>query len=427
MLNSSLCFPTTPSVACTQLKKVEEESSLSLCNETSTTTTTMSPSSLRSSTEPGGLTQASPEPNPHALAFPSSGSSCDPTTCSLRKPRRVRTLRRSWSTIMPGSRSLEALLDKTRATLTGKSGGQNFQSQDPPKVQRIFSAKTLPKSLSQGSVASNSSGRRLLRGASLLLPESTAPRLDAGTWRCRGPFSHCFLRRKTNTHGDDEARVMPSHALFSVSSLSFSRRENAVVKADHKAEPSDLATAMNDMSLKARLAHVNSMKGKTYSLHTGFALARKDALEMVSVLRSGVGRSTRGERPQVNRADREASSRLLFMQAKALSSACRQMAVEYSSPEELLLTLTHSFHTLCCLTQACMSLVEGLGAESERREVVAKVDEVVVNYVCLLKAAEVASGGAPSDQSVNALTHHSATMSAIINTLTHSLKTLLDE
>ncbi|XP_040004589.1 FERM and PDZ domain-containing protein 4 [Xiphias gladius] len=413
--------------ACTQLKKVGEESSLVLCNETSTTTTSMSPSSLQSSTEPSQLTQASPEPNSHALASPSSGSSCDPTTGSLRKPRRVRTLRRSWSTIMPGSRSLEALLEKTKATFTGKNGCQNFQSQYAPKLPRIFSAKTLPKSLSQGSVTSNSSGRGQLRGASLLLPESTAQRLDAGSWRCRGPFSHCFLRRKTNTDGDDEGRKMASDAVLSVRSVSFSREENTKQKVDYKAEQSNKATAMNDMSLKARLARVNSMKGKTYSLHTGFALARKDALDMISVLRSSVGHLSRGERPEVNEADMETFSQLLFMQAKVLSSACSQMAVEYSSPEELLLTLTHSFHTLCCLTQACMSLVEGLSTERERHEVVAKVDEVVMNYVCLLKAAEAASGSSPSDQSVNALTYHSATMSAIINALTHSLKTLLNK
>lgn len=421
MLNSSLCFPTTPSVACTQLKKAGEESSLALCNETSTTTTTaMSPSSLRSSTEPGRLTQASSKPEPHALTFPSSRSSCDPTSGSLRKPRRVRILRRSWSTIMTGSRSLEALLDKTKATLTGKSRGPNFQSQDPQKVQRMFSSNTLPKSLSQGSVTSNSAGRRLLRGASLLLPESTAPRLDSGTWRCRGPFSHCFMQRKTST---DEDREMPTHTLFSANSVSLSHKENKVLKA----ERSKTAAAMNDLSLKARLAHVNSMKGKTYSLHTGFALARKDALEMVSVLRFSVGRSCRGDKQEVDEADTDTFSQLLLMQAKVLSKACSQMAVEYGSPEELLLTLTHSFHTLCCLTQACMSLVEGLSTESERRDVVAKVDEVVMNYVCLLKAAEAASGSAPSDQSVNALTHHSATMSDIINTLTHSLKTLLNK
>ncbi|XP_062287252.1 FERM and PDZ domain-containing protein 4 [Scomber scombrus] len=403
--------------ACTQLKTVGEESSLALCNET--TTTIMSPSSLQSSTEPRTLTQASPEPKPHALVFPSSGFSCDPKTGSLRKPCRVRMLSRSWSTIMPSSRSLEALLEKTKATLTGKSGGENLQSRDPQKLQRIFSAKTMPKSLSQGSVASNSSRRGLSIGASML-PESTVPRLDTGAWRCHGPFSHCFLRRKKNTDGDDDERRKHSQLLFSVS---LSGRENTALKA----EQSNMVTARKDMSLEARLDRVNSMKGKTYSLHTGFAVARKDALEMISVVRSSVGHSSKGEKPKVNEADMETVSQLLFMQAKVLSGACSQMAEEYSSPEELLLTLTHSFHTLCCLTQACMSLVEGLSTESERREVVAKVDEVVMNYVCLLKAAEAASGSSPSDQSVNALTHHSATMSAIITTLTHSLKTLLNK
>ncbi|XP_032385502.1 FERM and PDZ domain-containing protein 4 isoform X3 [Etheostoma spectabile] len=411
--------------ACTQLKKVGEESSLALCNETNTTTTTTLPSSLRSSTEPRGLTQASPEPDPHTLVSTSSGSLCEPKTSSIRKPCRDRMLRRSWSTIMPNSRSLEALIEKTRATLTGRSNGQNFQTQDPPKVQKIFSAKTLPKSLSQGSVATNLSGRRQLREASQL-PESTAPS-DVGTWRCHGPFRHCFLRRKKNTDGDDEDREMHSHALFSVSSVSFNHKKKTVLRAVCEAEQSNINAATNDMSLEARLARVNSMKGKTYSLHTGFALTRKDALEMASVLRSSVGDWSRGARREVNKADMDNFSQLLFMQAKVLSSACSQMGVEYSSPEELLLTLTHSFHTLCCLTQACMSLVEGLSTEGEQREVVAKVDEVVMNYVCLLKAAEAALGSSPSDQSVNALTHHSASMSAIINALTHSLKTLLNK
>ncbi|CAL8369562.1 unnamed protein product [Arctogadus glacialis] len=103
---------------------------------------------------------------------------------------------------------------------------------------------------------------------------------------------------------------------------------------------------------------------------------------------------------------------------------CSQMARDHGSPEELLLTLTQSFHTLCCLTQACMSLVEGLSAERQRREVVTRVDEVVMNYVCLLKAAEAASGSYCNDQSVNALTRHSAAMSVVIHNLTHSLRTL---
>lgn len=315
--------------------------------------------------------------------------------------------------MMPSSRSFEALLDKTKATFTGKSNSQHFQSENLER-QRMSSAEILPKSLSQGCVAASVPEKKLLRGASFFLPGSSTSRLDA--LRCHGPFTHCFPRRKTNPNGDGEDGETSSHFLSSVCSAAF--------KAESKSHQGN-ATATNDTSLKTRLARVNSMKGKTYSLHTGFALARKDALEIASVLRSSVGHSYRGEKQEVSEAD--SFSELLSMQAKVLNSTCSRMTVEYGTPEELLLTLTHSFHTLCCLTQACMSLVEGLSVENQRRAVVAKVDEVIMNYVCLLKAAEAASGSPPTDQSVNALLHLSATMSAIINALIHSQETLLNK
>lgn len=416
MLNSPL-FSCTPSVACTQLKKDGEETSLAVRNGTSITTTTitMSPSSLKSSTEPSRLTQTRPETDPQNLALHLDGSSLEPTSGSFRKPHRVWMPKRSWSTMMPSSRSFEVLLDKTKATFTGKGNSQHFQSENLERQQRMSSAKILPKSSSQCSVASSLSEKKLLKGTSLFLPGSSTPKLEA--LRCHRPFSHCFPRRKTSPDGDDEDAETSSHF--------FSSFCSAALGADSKSQRENTTTAANDMSLKSRLAHVNSMKGKTYSLHTGFALARKDALEIAGVLRSSVGHLCRGEKQEVGEGD--SFSELLSMQAKVLNSTCSRMTVEYGTPEELLLTLTHSFHTLCCLTQACMSLVEGLSIEHQRRAVVAKVDEVIMNYVCLLKAAEAASGSAPTDQSVNALLHHSATMSAIINALIHSQETLLDE
>uniref|UniRef100_A0AAV2JZJ8 FERM and PDZ domain-containing protein 4 n=1 Tax=Knipowitschia caucasica TaxID=637954 RepID=A0AAV2JZJ8_KNICA len=376
------------SVACTQLKKDDAESSLALCNET--TNTAMSPSSLTSSTEHMGLTATSPEPDPHNTVYPSSGScSCAHKAGGLRRSQKVRKLRRSWSTTVPGARSFEALFEKTKATLTGRSGGQPEESL---KVQRP--TKTLRQSWSQGSVALNSSGSRLLKGASSLLPQ-----MDMSTLRCHGPLSHCFLWRKEHSQDDDS-----------------------------KPEQEEDNNVMNDMSLKARLACVNSMKGKTYSLHTGFALARKDALDMIALLRASADHSgEQAESAEARYADTEALSQLLLMQAKVLSCACSRMVNEYESPEELLLTLTHSFHTLCCLAQASMSLVNSVDSETRRCELVAQVNEVVVNYVSLLKAAETASGRSSSDQSVDALTHHSATMTAVINALTHSLATQFDK
>lgn len=411
MLNSPL-FSCTPSVACTQLKKEEEEA---VCNGTSITTTTitMSPSSLRSSTESSQLAQTRPEADPQNMALHLDGSPVEPPSGSFRKPKKVWMPKRSWSAMVPSSRSFEVLLDKTKATFTGRRNSQHFQSENLESQQKMSSAKILPKSLSQGSVTSSMSEKKILRGASLFLPGSSTPRLEA--LRCHGPFSHCFPRSKKNPDGDDEDEEASSHFLSSVCAASLA--------AD--SPRGNTTTDTNDMSLKSRLERVNSMKGKTYSLHTGFALARKDALEIAGVLRLSVGQLCRGEKQEASEAD--SLSELLSIQAKVLHSTCNRMTVEYGTPEELLLTLTHSFHTLCCLTQACMSLVEGLSIEHQRRAMVAKVDEVIMNYVCLLKAAEAASGRAPTDQSVNALLHHSAIMSAIINALINSQETLLDK
>ncbi|XP_051938487.1 FERM and PDZ domain-containing protein 4 isoform X1 [Hippocampus zosterae] len=387
--------------ACAQQRTLGEETSLALCRETNNTTTVISPSLLASCTEPSGLNWARPESNPHALYTPSSGSSCDLLKNSLRKPRRVPMRSRSWSTLMAGSRSFEALLERTKATFIGKSAGQKLESQHCSKAQRVLYVKSVTKSLSHGSVTLNSACGR----------PPQAARLDAGALRCHRPVSCCFIWRQKNTDHDDRE---PSQLRFSV-----------VPRGDKKAGSKAQQSNMAKMSLEERLAHVNSMKGKTYSLRTGFALARTDATEIISLLRSG--HASQEKNMEAGDADRQTFSQLLITQAKALSGACGQMAAEYGSPEELLLTLTHSFHTLCCLTQACMSLEEGLRSDAERRQLVAKVDEVLINYVCLLKAAEDSLVSSPKDASVKTLMHHSANMSATIDTLIYSMTTLCNK
>lgn len=164
------------------------------------------------------------EPIPcRAQAFPSSLYPCDPITGSLRKPpqQRGRMLRRSCSSITPGSRSLEALLEKTKATLSGRSAQTVQSPDDPSKPQRRFAfSKTLSKSLSQGSiwsvrsVRSQSSARRLFRGASIMLLASRdakqlrampLPRLHRMRWwMCLEEVPralHSILPQEEDQHG----------------------------------------------------------------------------------------------------------------------------------------------------------------------------------------------------------------------------------
>ncbi|KAJ8003491.1 hypothetical protein DPEC_G00148860 [Dallia pectoralis] len=358
----------------------------------------------------------------------------EPSTNSLQ---RGRELRRSTSNVTDGSGSIEVLFDKTRTKC------QQQQGPTDPKPQRKPTRKRLSKSYSQGSVAStcwSAGGKDRVdsRRASVMFPLQKdakhikgSQKLDAGSpWRCHGPFSYCFFKRKSQAEEDE---------------LEASERDERVdgfrrCRGGEMEEAStyDLATdaagdqlygeVLTNMSFSDRLSRINALKDRMYVCPGGFSDVRRDASELIALVRSSIGRGDRSGQPQVM-VDLSQYKQLLSIESKELGRACRRMAQAHGSPEEMLLAITCSFQVLCCLSEACMCLVRCLGASAaqQQREVVAKVDEVVMNYICLLRAAEVASVGAPSDHNVNALVHHSSTMSAIANALTRSLKTLLSK
>uniref|UniRef100_A0A8P4KNQ1 FERM and PDZ domain containing 4 n=2 Tax=Dicentrarchus labrax TaxID=13489 RepID=A0A8P4KNQ1_DICLA len=301
----------------------------------------------------------------------------------------------------PRSRSQPSgiLFEKPTRSRSQQPLSPSVPQQGETKVQRRPTRKRLSKSYSQGSVSSHttcwSTGNRVdSRRASVAFPLQKdakhmkgSQKLDTSPWRCNGPFSYCFFKRKTEGEEDE----------------------------------------IEWESFSDRLARINALKDRMYGFPSGFTDVRRDASELIALVRSSVGRCDRG--PQMPLQDVSQYKQLLSVESKELGRACRRMAQAHGSPEEMLLAVTCSFQVLCCLCEACMCLVRGLGASAshQQREVVAKVDEVVMNYICLLKAAEAATVGAPGEHSVKALVRHSSTMSAIANALTRSLKTLLSK
>uniref|UniRef100_A0A8C7LFX5 FERM and PDZ domain containing 4 n=1 Tax=Oncorhynchus kisutch TaxID=8019 RepID=A0A8C7LFX5_ONCKI len=299
--------------------------------------------------------------------------------------------------------------------------------------------KRLSKSYSQGSVASTcwSAGGRDSRRASVMFPLQKdtkhmkgSQKLDSGSpWRCHGPFSYCFFKRKSQAEEDevegDERGERSRHSRGGEMEEAASTYGPAMDAAGDQL----YSEVLTNMSFSDRLSRINTLKDRMYVFPVGFSDVHRDASELIALVRSSVGRGDRsGQVPQIT-ADLSQYKQLLSIESKELGRACRRMAQAHGSPEEMLLAITCSFQVLCCLSEACMCLVRGLGASAaqQQREVVAKVDELVMNYICLLRAAEAASIGAPSDHSVNALVRHSSTMSAIANALTRSLKTLLSK
>lgn len=345
-------------------------------------------------------------------------------------------IRRSTSILNAATGSNDTLTENSRAASFGRIQQDHLQATEP-LLQIRPSKKKLSKSLSQGSVVSQTMGwsvsnrdNRTDFSNSAIFPLQkdikqmrSTQRLDINPWTCNGPFSYCFFKKK-NQSVEDEGDIGDG---LRRQICGLDEAGPCQYNVDTTGEQL-YAEVLNNMTFGDRLARINALKEHTYVYPVVFSDVRRDASELIAVVRSSVGRSDKGS-PPMETEELAQYKHLLAIESKALGQACRRMAQAHGSPEEMLLAVSSSFQVLCCLAEVCMCLVRGVGASAsqQQREVVAKVDEVVMNYLCLLRAAEGASGCAPGDQSVKTLDRHSSTMSAIVNTLTRSLKTLLNK
>ncbi|KAM6416272.1 FERM and PDZ domain-containing protein 4 isoform 2-T2 [Pluvialis apricaria] len=383
---------------------------------------------------------------------------------SLRMPHKRKVLRRS-SSIIGGSAGVEMLFEKKSAA--GSLKCLDITQRDEPKSERRVDlplGKKLSKSYSQSCVYVSTDSRKDSKrclGAGSSQKDSkqcrTLPlrKLDTSTWRCRGPFSYCFLSRGNDDNDDEDdgdshqlsclfEPQIPCELAEPVGQSFSSENEQKVLESPKAAEPSQdeavnahekssadiqggqIDVNLNDVAFDARITRINVMKEKTYAMPDGFIAAQKDANELLSLVRASMGKRE-DLHPETYDLKLSKYKQLLSMESRQLGSACRKMAMADKSPEEMLLAMTSSFQVLCCLTEACMRLVKVMNSETQQQEIIAKIDEVVINYICLLKAAEAVSGKTSSDPSIKLLARHSTTMAAIVSTLTRSLKMLLNK
>ncbi|XP_054976188.1 FERM and PDZ domain-containing protein 4 isoform X1 [Sorex araneus] len=378
---------------------------------------------------------------------------------SLRTPPGQRSLTRS-SSILLGSVSLENFHERTQAAAVGFkcpaiTGAQDASSERPAELPL---GKKLTKSFSQSSMHISCEGKVPKRppGAqrdSKLYRTLPLRKLDGSSWRCRGPFSYCFLNPGQEEDGDEEEEEEEEEGREATPQVSCLYRPQ-LTQANTQLTSPPLAVGspkqgaqqpggpvpkawaeaprgpddmdFSSLAFDAQIARINALKESTYAMPDGFLAAQNDANELLCLVRA-----TKGKRdpPHPDALDLTLSQykQLLAIESRQLGSACRKMAVAEKSPEEMLLAMTSSFQVLCCLTEACMRLVKVVNSEAQRQEIVVKINEVVINYICLLKAAEAATGKTPGDVEVGLSTQHSVTMAALVSTLTRSLKMLLNK
>ncbi|XP_012585782.1 PREDICTED: FERM and PDZ domain-containing protein 4 isoform X2 [Condylura cristata] len=372
---------------------------------------------------------------------------------SLRTPPGQRSLKRS-SSILCGSRGLEAFREKSKSALTLKCPGvTEAQEVSSERRAELPLGKKLTKSFSQSSMHFSPEGKVHKRSPvahkdSKLYRTLPLRKLEGSNWRCRGPFSYCFLNRGQDEDGDEDEeggeathqvsclyRPHMTQAMPEPSSpplaMGIQKQEGelsrgSVLKAwvEDLSGPDDMD--YSNLAFDARIARINALKESTYVMPDGFLTAQNDANELLCLVRA-----TKGKReescPEAYDLTLSQYKQLLSIESRQLGSACRKMAMAEKSPEEMLLAMTFSFQVLCCLTEACMRLVKVVNSEMQRQEIVVKIDEVVINYICLLKAAEAATGKTTGDPNVGLSTRQSTTMAALVSTLTRSLKMLLNK
>ncbi|KAI5624735.1 FERM and PDZ domain-containing protein 3 isoform X1 [Silurus asotus] len=179
----------------------------------------------------------------------------------------------------------------------------------------------------------------------------------------------------------------------------------------------DLRTCGN---LETSMARVQTLQGKIFCLPDGFLNAQLDANELLSILRQCANSPQIEGEPRMPTAKLVEYKQELAVRFKEFRASCRRVASVEKSPSRMLSAVTASFEVLCSLTQTFIRLVRGVRSETQRLQLLRKVEEVAVNYTLLLRAAEEAMGHSCS------LPTKSASLPTTTNmgSLTRSIKTL---
>ncbi|XP_035859402.1 FERM and PDZ domain-containing protein 3 isoform X4 [Sander lucioperca] len=149
-------------------------------------------------------------------------------------------------------------------------------------------------------------------------------------------------------------------------------------------------------TLEGSLARVQALQGKSFSLPDGFLNAQLDANELLAILRQCANSPQAEGEARLQPSQISEYKQELAVRFKEFRAACRRVASVEKSPTRMLAVVTASFQVLCELTQTFIKLVRGVRSETQRLQLLRKVEEVAINYTLLLRAAEESMGHSSS-------------------------------
>ncbi|XP_060539964.1 FERM and PDZ domain-containing protein 3 isoform X1 [Pantherophis guttatus] len=262
------------------------------------------------------------------------------------------------------------------------------------------------------------------------------PEEDGDGERCCS-FRYCFYYRKCDMTDDGSEKdelsyaipmpILPEgkigHQPIPVVSRTLQVLDASVCSTpDNQTQEIDLRTS----SFEGSLAKIHALKGRTYTWPNGFLAVQLDTSELLTILRQCIvspeAQEGKSYLPQLTEYKQE-----LALKFKDFRASCRRVAAVNKSPTRMLSAVSSSFQVLGSLIETFVRLVNVVRSGSQRQALLAKVEEIVRNYTFLLRAAEesTARTGHRGDQEAEQLSHQSA--ASVVNTLTRSLKTLMNK
>ncbi|NXG11250.1 FRPD3 protein, partial [Sakesphorus luctuosus] len=249
---------------------------------------------------------------------------------------------------------------------------------------------------------------------------------------------YCFYYRKCDVADDGSEKdelsysipmqILPGMKLDN-QMVPVMSRTLQVLDATACSSPNDSQTQEIDLrtsSFEGSLAKINTLRGHAYSFPNGFLQVQLDTNELLTILRQCVlSPDVRDCKPYISQLAEYKQE--LALKFKEFRASCRRVAAVDKSPTHMLSAITSSFQVLSSLIETFVRLVYVVRSESQRQELLTKVEEVVRNYTFLLKAAEESTARMLShQQTVEQLARQSATVATVMSTLTRSLKTLIN-
>ncbi|XP_067903097.1 FERM and PDZ domain-containing protein 3 [Heterodontus francisci] len=247
-------------------------------------------------------------------------------------------------------------------------------------------------------------------------------------------FRYCFYYRNCDVADDSSDKDELSYSV-PMQLLPDLRSDSSVTLSETLAKPyqmsdKNVSNGSGDnvqqeailSDTDSNITRINALRNRAYMLPDGFIAAQQDTSELLSILRQCTA-NRENHSPKLYMSHLDEYKQTLTLKFKELRTACRRVAAVDKSPSRMLAAISTSFQVLCGLIETFVCLVYIVRSERQCRELLSKVEEVVVNYTFLLRAAEESS----SKTSAHHLTKQSTSVATVVSTFTRSIKTLMNK